>query len=373
MKLPVLLLFFALAFSACSDNNDPIEGEIIVTEELNFTIDTLATGLQNPWGMAFLPDGRILIAERPGRLRIFENGQLMEEPVTGLPQIWAHGQGGLLDVVLHPDYEQNQWIYLAYSAPGNPGGNTAISRARLDGNALTDLEELFMGYPSSTSGAHFGTRIVFDDNNYLFFTIGDRGNMETAQELFNHNGTIMRLHDDGSLPADNPFIDTTDAMPEIWSYGHRNIQGMQRHPQTGVLWATEHGPKGGDEINRIHKGGNYGWPLVTHGVNYDGSIITPDTTMEGKIDPILHWTPSIAPCGMSFVYSDKYPEWENNMLVTALANQHLHRVVFQDTTVVHTERILEGMARFRHVAHGPDGYLYVLTETPGLFFRMIPE
>jgi len=369
----LLLISTVILWFGCSNSNSSQTSPYISSEEINFQVDTLATGLEHPWGMAFLPDSRILIAERPGSLRIWEEGQLLESPVTGLPEIWVRGQGGLLDVELHPDYENNQLIYLAFSKQGDDGGSTAIARGRLVGNELQNTEVIFHASPHTSAGQHFGTRIVFDDQGYLYTTLGDRGNMQTAQDLLSHNGTIIRLYDDGTVPADNPFAGDQEGLPEIWSYGHRNIQGMKLHPVTRELWAVEHGPKGGDEINRIHKGGNYGWPEVTHGVNYDGTVITPDTTKPGMIDPILHWTPSIAPCGMDFVDSDLYPGWEGNMMVGALANQHIHRVVFSDTTVVHTEKLLEGMARFRTVEQGPDGYLYVLTESPGLFFRIVPR
>lgn len=366
------ILFFSITlFVCCSEKQNP--QNIPEPVEVSFRIDTLATGLTNPWSMAFLPDGRILLVERPGRVRIYENGSLRAEPLAGFPEVYAMGQGGLLDVVLHPAYEQNGWIYFAYAAPGQGGGNTAIARAKLSGYNLIDFQVLFQAKPLTNASHHFGCRIVFDDEGYMFFTVGDRGVSQNAQKLENHNGTVMRLFDDGIVPPDNPFLGTPGAMPEIWSFGHRNIQGMALHPEERTLWAHEHGAKGGDEINLIVKGGNYGWPLVTHGINYDGSIITTDTTMEGMIDPILHWTPSIAPCGMTFVKSDKFPQWKNNILAGALAGQHIHRVKITGNTVLETEKILEGFARFRDVRQGPDGYIYVLTEGPGLFIRLIPE
>ncbi|MBE0638263.1 MAG: PQQ-dependent sugar dehydrogenase [Bacteroidales bacterium] len=369
----LIMLMLAIFFSACSSKSEPPTGSLIVTEKLNFTIDTLATGLTNPWSMAFLPDGRILIAERPGNLRIWEKGKLLDKPVEGLTEIWSHGQGGLLDVVLHPDYEQNGWIYLAYAKSIGEVGSTALGRGKLDGDQIVNFEELFHGSELTDAPYHFGCRIVFDDNNYLYFCIGDRGVMSNAQKLTNHNGKVHRIHDDGRIPVDNPFVDSAGAMPEIWTYGNRNIQGMALHPQTKDLWSHEHGARGGDEINLMKKGGNYGWPLVTFGINYDGTQITPDTTLPGMIDPILHWTPSIAPCGMTFVDSPKYPGWNGNMLVGALAGQHIHRVEFEGNKAVHTEMLLEGFARFRDIRQGPDGYIYVLTETPGIFFRIIPN
>jgi aldose sugar dehydrogenase len=367
-----LIITMILLLTACTAKNENNPDGVFHTQKLSFRIDTLATGLTNPWGMAFLPDGRILIAERPGRLRIWENGSLAPDPVGGLPDVWAHGQGGLLEVALHPDYEQNGWLYLGFSMRSGNGGNTAIARAQLEGDELKNVEVVFHGHNLTNAAHHFGCRIVFDEQNYLFFAIGDRGEMHNAQLLTNHNGKVMRIHDDGVVPVDNPFVDVEGAMPEIWTYGNRNIQGMALHPQTGALWSHEHGPKGGDEINLMVKGGNYGWPLATHGINYDGSTITPDTTLPGMIDPVLHWTPSIAPCGLAFVSSERYPSWNGNMLVGALAGQHIHRVEFDGDKVIHTEKLLQGFARFRDVRQGPDGYLYVLTEFPGIFFRIVP-
>ncbi|MFW6248676.1 MAG: PQQ-dependent sugar dehydrogenase [Bacteroidota bacterium] len=374
--IPVFLLpkvmFILFLFNSCDieqESNDFPQ----LTSDLSFSIDTLATGLQNPWGMAFLPDSRILIAERPGRLRIWQNGVLQEEPVSGLPEIWAHGQGGLMEVVLHPEYEKNQWIYLGYSSPGPGGGNTAISRARLQGNRLVDVENLFQGKPNTSSGAHFGCRIVFDDENHLYFTIGDRGQKDNAQDLSNNNGKVNRINDDGTIPDDNPFVDEPGARPEIWTYGHRNIQGMIVHPETGEIWTHEHGPKGGDEINIEKKGENYGWPLATFGRNYSGTIISRDTTLPGMVDPVLHWTPSIAPCGLEIVTSDKYPQWQGDLLVGALAGQHIQRVQLDGKNVEGTEKIMEGFARFRDVRQGPDGFIYVLTESPGMFIKLVPQ
>ncbi len=363
-------IIITLFMISCSSSDKETQYQ---TGDLSVKIDTLATGLQNPWGMEFLPDGRILIVERPGNLLIWGDGQLHGDPVSGLPEIWAHGQGGLLDVAMHPDYNENGWLYFAYASPGEGGGNTAIGRGKLHNNQIVEFEKIFQGQPYSSGGAHFGSRIVFDKNNYLFTTIGDRGVMNDAQNLENHRGTVLRIKDDGSIPEDNPFVDEPGAMPEIWSYGHRNIQGMVIHPETGDLWTHEHGPRGGDEINVSIKGENYGWPLATHGINYNGTVITPDTTLPGMVDPILHWTPSIAPCGLDLVTSDKYPQWQGNLMVGALAGQHIHRVVIDGRQVVDTEKLLQGFARFRAIRQGPDGYLYVLTESPGLFFRMIPK
>jgi aldose sugar dehydrogenase len=366
----LVFLVYSLFSSSCDTKFSKTDLE---SSEITLQIDTLATGLEHPWGMAFLPDGRILIAERPGRLRIFENGKLLPDPVKGIPDVWHHGQGGLMEVTLHPNYEENGWIYLGYATRFGNGGNTVISRGKLSGNQFTEVEEIFRPASSARTGVHFGNRIVFDNEGYLFTTIGERGTKENSQTLENHNGKVMRLHDDGRVPSDNPFVGKSDAQPEIWSYGHRNIQGMGFHPETGELWVHEHGPKGGDEINRVKKGANYGWPLATFGINYSGTTITENTSLPGMEDPILQWTPSIAPCGMAFVTSDKYPGWKNNMLVGALAGRHIHRVVIEDNKVTDTEYLLQNFARFRDVRQGPDGYIYVLTEEPGLFIRLVPE
>ncbi len=364
------LFFVLLALGSCNSNQKDTN---TTYEELSFTVDTLASGLDSPWGMEFLPDGRILLVEKPGRLRVWSKGILEDDPVSGLPEVWAHGQGGLLDVKMHPNYEENQIIYIAYSTRGEGGGNTAIGRGRLVDNNLVDFEKIFQGLPYSSAGVHFGSRILFDEDGFLYTTIGDRGRQDNAQTLENYNGKVIRMKDDGSTPDDNPFINEPNAMPLIWTYGHRNIQGMAFHPETGELWTHEHGPKGGDEINVIIKAENYGWPKATFGINYSGTIITNDTTLPGMRDPILQWTPSIAPCGLEIVSSDKYPHWQGNLLVGALAGQHIQRVVVDGRNVVETEKLLQDFARFRAIRQGPDGYIYVVTESPGLFIRLVPQ
>ena len=373
MKTLLVIIFAAFAFSSgcdASDNpNNPISP---VGNTHKIEVEVLAEGLVNPWSIAFLPDGSMLIAERPGILRFFRDGQL-SDPLSGLPPIWQNGQGGLLEVALHPDYESNGWIYFAYaSSDDGRKGNTAIGRGKLQGNAIVDFETLFRGSPLTDLPYHFGCRIVFDEQNNFYFPIGDRGEMDNAQKLSNHNGKLMRLKDDGSIPADNPFVDESAAMPEIFNYGHRNIQGMAIHPVSGEIWTHEHGPRGGDEINIEKAGANYGWPVVTFGINYDGTVISNDTTLPGITDPVHYWVPSIAPCGMAFVTSDKYPNWKNNLMVTALAGQQIQRLSLNGTQVVDTELLLQGYARFRDIRQGPDGYLYVLSEGPGQLIRLKP-
>lgn len=347
------------------------QGEIYQTESLDFFVQTVVSDLDVPWGMVFLPDSSMLVTERSGTLRQVRKGELLGEPVTGVPEVRASGQGGLLDIALHPDYGENGWIYLSYSKPGPGGAHTAIMRARLDGNTLTDQEEIYEGHPFSNAGQHFGGRIAFDGAGYLYFSIGDRGEMDMAQDITTSNGNVFRLYDDGSIPEDNPFVGG-DGLDEIFSYGHRNIQGMAVHPQTREIWTNEHGARGGDEINHPQKGLNYGWPEITHGVNYNGSIISEDTARVGMEQPVLHWTPSIAPSGMEFVSSDRYPAWEDNILNGALAGQLIARVVLDGDRFTHEERILEGYGRIRNIRQAPDGYIYFSNESNGTINRIVP-
>lgn len=348
------------------------DGEVHETEEQDFRVETVVSGLDIPWGMAFLPDGKVLITERSGDLRIVENGELREEPISGTPEVVARGQGGLLDVELHPDYENNGWIYLSFSKAGDGGATTSIVRAQLEDYELVNLEELYTGNVFSEAGQHFGSRISFDADGYLFFSIGDRGDMDTAQDITISNGSLIRLNDDGSIPEDNPFVGE-DGLDEIYAYGLRNIQGMATHPETGVIWTNMHGPQGGDEIN-VHgvPGANYGWPEVTHGENYGGGEITPDTTKAGMVDPVYHWTPSIAPSGMEFITGDRYPNWTGDTFHGALSFELLSRVVFDGEEYVHEERMLEEIGRIRVVRMAPDGYLYFGNESEGTINRIIP-
>jgi glucose/arabinose dehydrogenase len=345
---------------------------VMLPEKTNFIVDTITTALKNPWGIAFLPDGRILVTERAGKILIIKNGKLLLEQITGVPKVHAVGQGGLLDIQLHPEYSKNRFIYLSYAKPGTDGGGTTIARAKLEGNTLTDLQELFSAQPFSGSGLHFGSRIAFDGNGYMFFSSGERGTKENAQNLGNHLGKILRLHDDGRIPKDNPFVNKTGAKPEIWSYGHRNPQGLVYDKESKTLWAHEHGPKGGDELNRIEKGKNYGWPLITYGINYDGKPISNKTEQTGLEQPVTYWVPSIAPCGMAIVKGNKFPAWKNNLLIGALAHQHVARVELKDGKYVKQEKLLDKIARVRAVAESPDGFIYVATEGPGLLLRIKP-
>jgi glucose/arabinose dehydrogenase len=372
--LPSCLLFI-FCLTACSPEKkeEKTREGIVHSEKQDFYIDTITADLKNPWGIAFLPDGRILVTERAGEIRIVKDGKLLAERIQGLPApIYVKGQSGLLDIVLHPDFEQNNLIYFSYSRQAADSGGTVIARAKLEGNNLTNVEELFSAQPFTPSDVHFGCRIVFDGNGYMFFTSGERGKKENAQDLGNHLGKVLRLHDDGKVPADNPFVNTPGAKPEIWSYGHRNLQGLYYDKATGTLWEHEHGPRGGDELNVVEKGKNYGWPVITYGINYDSTIITDLKEKEGMEQPVRYWVPSIAPCGLTMVTSDKYPQWKNNLLVGALSHQLVMRVEVGDGKFVHEERLIEKIGRVRAVVQSPDGYIYVATENPGKLLRLVP-
>jgi glucose/arabinose dehydrogenase len=363
--------------AGCSKNEalqeEVFTGTVIESQKQRFGVDTITKELKNPWGIAFLPDGRILVTERAGEIRIVKDGKLLAEKIGNVPAVYANGQGGMMEIKLHPEYDKNGWIYLAYSKPGPGGGGTTIARAKLSGNNLTSLEELFVAQPFTNASVHFGSRIVFDENGYIFFSSGERGGKENSQNLSNHLGKVLRLHDDGRVPTDNPFVNTTGAKPEIWSYGHRNPQGMVYDRATKTVWAVEHGPMGGDELNRVEKGKNYGWPVVTYGKNYDGTIISNLTEKEGMEQPVHYWVPSIAVCGMGQVTSDKYPGWKGNLMVTALAQQHVARLELNaQGKVVSEERLLDKIARVRAIEQSPDGYLYVATESPGMLLKLVP-
>ncbi len=351
-------------------------GGIIESEVQRFVVDTVVTGLDVPWGLAFLPGGDLLISERAGTLHRYSKGKL-SPPIEGLPPIMAIGQGGLLDLCLHPDFEKNGWIYMSYSALNTESkkriGNTAVMRARLQGNKLIDQQIIFRGKPDTERTYHFGSKLAFDKEGHLFFGVGERGqHFDFPQKLDTHNGKIHRINDDGSIPADNPFVHTPGAMPSIYSYGHRNPQGTAINPETGEIWETEHGPRGGDELNLIKPGLNYGWPVISYGINYDGTILTEFTEKEGLEQPVFYWLPSIAPCGMTFITGNRYKKWYNNILVGSLRFQYLERLVLNDHSVIHHEKLLEGIGRVRNVVMSPDGFIYVTIENPGKILRLLP-
>lgn len=359
------ILYFSiilLAFSACAQKDTTIE-----ESSYSYTAETIVDGLQIPWGMAFLPDGSMLITEKSGELIHFKDGNKID--VQGVPAVYNRGQGGLMDIVLHPDYKQNGWIYFTYaSAEGDSnGGNTALARAKLEDDQLVSLEVLYKATPNTNKGQHFGSRIAFDKEGYLYFSAGERGERDiNPQDITRDNGKIYRLNDDGSIPADNPFINEPNAKKAIFSYGHRNPQGLILNPKTGEIWEHEHGPMGGDEINIIKKGANYGWPVVTYGLNYSGTSITSETSRPDMEDPIYYWVPSIAPSGMAFVTSNKYPHLKDHLLIGSLKFQYLELDILDGKKVVKRERLLEGIGRVRDVRQGPDGFIYVAVEGLGI-------
>ncbi|HET9699501.1 MAG TPA: PQQ-dependent sugar dehydrogenase [Burkholderiales bacterium] len=346
----------------------------VQTQEQAIRVATVVKGLEHPWGMAFLPDGRMLVTERPGRLRMVQDGKLLPQPVAGLPALREHGQGGLLDVALHPRFAENGWIYLSYAGRGDGGYGTEVLRARLAADRLEDVKVIFRQEPRLSGGRHFGSRLVFDRQGYLYVTMGDRGEEERAQRLDQLQGKVVRLKDDGGIPADNPFVGRAGARPEIFTYGNRNIQGAAVNPATGLLWAHEHGPQGGDEINVLRPGVNYGWPVITYGVQYViGTKIGEGTHKEGMAQPVWKWVPSIAPAGMAFYTGDRFPKWKGDLFVGALKDQMLVRLRLDGEKVVSEERMLKGIGRVRDVRAGPDGYLYLLLDAPdGSLLRVEP-
>lgn len=367
LRAPLLLLLLTLG--ACAG------GQGQSAESAEYRVVTLTEGLAHPWALAFLPDGSMLISERPGRLRIFRDGALLPDPVPGLPEVAVTGQGGLLDLALHPGFEENRWLYFTYASAVGNGVTTRLARARFENDRLNDLEVLFTAEPVGRGGRHFGSRIVFDRDGYVFLSVGDRGDMPRAQRLDDHAGSIVRLHDDGRVPADNPFVGHAGARPEIYAYGVRNPQGMTLHPDTGALWEHEHGPRGGDEINIIAAGRNYGWPVISHGIDYSGAPIGDGIReKEGMEQPLYQWTPSIAPSGMAFYQGDAFPEWEGELLVGALAHRHLARLRLNaDNEVVSEVRMLETQRNRIRDVRVRDGRIYVLTDQdPGALLRIDP-
>lgn len=345
------------------------------SEVQTYRLETVAEALDSPWSLAWLPDGRLIFTERPGRLRLIGPDGLVPAAISGTPAVWAKGQGGLLAVSIHPDYASNGWIYLAFSDPDKNGSAmTAIVRGRLHHNTWTDEEEIYRAPAAAylKASQHFGSRIVLKDG-YIYFSIGDRGSQANAQDLTRPNGKIHRLHDDGRSPADNPFAKIPGALPSIWSYGHRNPQGLTLNTETGELWSSEHGPRGGDELNIIRRGANYGWPVITYGMNYNGTPITAETSRPDMEPPVIHWTPSIAVCGINFYTGDRFPAWKNQLFVTSLAAQELRRLVIdQHNQVTHQEVLFKKIGRLRDVATGPDGLLYIAMEQPGRIVRLRP-
>ena len=363
----------------------PEEGKVSETRHEKYTIETVVSeGLEIPWAIAFLPDGRKLVTERPGGLRIIEaDGKLNPQPVSGTPAVMHHGQGGMMEVAIHPDYDANGWIYLGFAdgwkekVEGKEKQEvhtiTAVVRGRIKDHQWVDQEWIWKADKEfyTNAGVHFGTRFVFD-KGYIWFVIGERGGWHEAQDLTRPNGKIFRLHDDGRVPEDNPFIGDPEAIPGIWSYGHRNPQGLDLDPRDGSLYCTEHGPRGGDELNLVLPGHNYGWPVITYGMNYNGTPITGQTHQQGMDQPVIHWTPSIAVCGLDFYTGDKFPNWKHDLFAGALKQQEIRRLRIKDRKVVEQEVILKNVGRVRDVAAGPDGFIYVLLNKPDSIIRLVP-
>jgi glucose/arabinose dehydrogenase len=363
-----------VAGTGCGSRTDAAAQGPIASEQATFELVTVTSGLEHPWGMAFLPDDEILITERPGRLRIVRAGVLDPEPVEGVPPVYASGQGGLLDIALDPAFASNQMIYLSYAGEGDGGNSTRVARARLEGGRLEDLEVIFVAEPLVRSSKHFGSRLAFDPQGHLFVTVGERGQGDRAQDPGDHNGSVIRLHPDGRVPEDNPYVAAAGARPEIFSYGHRNPQGLAIHPETGIPGLHEHGARGGDEVNVVRPGVNYGWPVVTYGIDYSGAPIGEGTHKDGMAQPIHYWVPSIAPSGMAVYDGEAFPEWRGDLFVGALRSQLLARLELAGEQVVAEERLLEGaIGRIRDVEVGPDGFLYLLTdESDGALYRLEP-
>jgi len=375
----VLLIALSALAAACTRTLDS-EAQAIKSPTPQSTpnivrVETVASGLQHPWGLAFLPDGRMLVTERAGRLRIVETNGTLSAPLGGVPTVAASGQGGLLDVALDPDFATNQLVYLTYAEPGAGGASTAAARARLSGNALVDLQVIYSQRPKVSGGGHFGSRLVFSRDGMLFITQGDRQSYrERAQDLTQGMGKIVRIRPDGSIPSDNPFFTHATAQKEIWSYGHRNLQGAALHPETGQLWTMEHGARGGDELNHPEAGKNYGWPVITYGRDYSGLPIGEGSAREGMEQPVYFWDPVIAPSGMTFYTGDRYAGWRGSLLIGSMNPGGLVRLTMRDGRVVGEERYLGELGRrFRDVVQGPDGYVYVVTDhADGQILRVLP-
>ena len=367
-----LMISICFVFTIKAEDSD-WDTRIVKTEKVSFQVETYADGFEIPWGMAFLPDNRMMVTDRIGDLWIVEKDGKDKVKVSGeIPNVRSKGQGGMLDVAVHPDFNTNSYIYLSYSDYSENKSHTSLIRAKLVNNSLVNSQIIFRPEEKyfTKKSLHFGSRIIFDDKGFIFFCIGDRGDRDLAQNLDMPNGKIYRIRDDGTVPIDNPFYYTKGAIKSIWSYGHRNPQGLAIHPSTRQLWEAEHGPRGGDEVNIILRGHNYGWPVITYGKNYSGTIISKLTHHEGMDQPVFHWTPSIAVCGIAFYDGSQFPEWKNNLLATSLKYERLHRVELDGMNMVKDEIIFEAESRVRDVEVGPDGIIYVALEDPGRIVKL---
>ncbi len=353
-----------------------LESDTFETQALTFSLDTVVSGMSIPWGMDFLPSGDLLVTEKSGTLyRVDASGK--KTIIKGTPKVRDDVQGGLLDIILHPDFENNHWLYISYSdyiiEKGDTLSGTAINRYTYQNDQLTESLNLFKGTPYSKAKWHYGSRFAFDKDGYLYFTASDRANQKVnPQTLENSMGKIHRIYDDGRVPEDNPFVNQSDAIPSIYTYGHRNMQGLTYNSRTEVMWSHEHGPRGGDELNIVKAGINYGWPVISYGINYDGTTFTNLLEKEGMEQPIHYWVPSIAPCGMTFVNSDIYPGWDGDLLVGSLRFKYLNRCIMDGDKVIGEEILMKNIGRLRNVKQGPDGYIYVAVEHPGFVFRLVP-
>ncbi|WP_164735647.1 PQQ-dependent sugar dehydrogenase [Marinobacter sp. NP-4(2019)] len=365
----------ALGALTLSGVAQPAIGHTFTSDKTDFQLITVAEGLEHPWSLAFLPNGSQLVTEREGRLRLIEDGELQKPPIKGLPELVVSGQGGLLDIILHPDFETNRTLFLSYAHEvSGEGMTTRVARAALDGHTLSDVEVIFEAMPRGNTSRHFAGRMAFDRDGNLYVAVGDRGEMDRAQDTGDDAGGVHRLTTNGDPAPGNPFIDDSTGNDTVYTYGNRNIQGMTTHPATGEIWSHEHGPGGGDEINIIRAGNNYGWPKVTYGIDYSGAIISDKTTMEGITDPLHYWDPSIAPSGMAFYTGDRFPEWKGDLFVGALKMRKLVRLSIENETVKEEEDLLEDLGeRIRDVRMGPDGVLWLLTDSAnGRVYRLVP-
>ena len=366
-------LMTAVAMLAASADTAAQTVETRSSQAGTLRVVTVAKDLQHPWALQFMPDGRMLVTERPGRIRVISRDGRLSAPLANVPEVFASGQGGLLDLRLDPDFAANRMLYFSYAEPGEGGAGTALASARFAEGRLEYVKVLFRQQPKMSGGNHFGSRVVVGSDGKLWLGMGERFRFDPAQDLNSHLGKVVRLEKDGSVPRDNPFVGRSDALPEIWSYGHRNIQGMTLHPSTGVVWLHEHGAKGGDEVNIPERGRNYGWPVIAYGVHYSGQKIGIGTEAPGMEQPLLHWTPSIAPAGMAFYTGDKIPAWKGNLFAGSLVFRSIQRVMLDGTRVVAQERIELG-SNIRDVRDGPDGYLYVVTDSAdGRVLRLEPD
>ena len=376
MRFPLhyLCILLSLCSFSCQAQDNELQANILPDAKA-VRFELVTDGLRNPWGMAFLSEDEMLVTEKNGRIIRIKGGQIIDRDVKGGPDGITQGQGGLMDIMLHPDFANNQWVYFTYvSNEGQgSGGMTAVSRAKWNGSAFFDHTQLYKGSPNTRAGQHFGSRLSFDREGYLYFTIGDRGQRDrNPQDITRDGGKVYRIHEDGRIPADNPFVGRNNAREAIYSYGHRNPQGMALQPGTGDLWTHEHGPRGGDEVNVIKKGANYGWPVISYGINYSGTRFTNITEKEGMEQPVTYYKPSIAPCGMDFIEGNTYPGWQGHLLVGSLKYNYIVLCHINGNTITKQERIAEGIGRVRSVKQGLDGYIYVGVEGKGLF-RLMPN